>query len=571
MATMSETLPFRPLALNLPSTRMSVDFSTIATDFEAISIAPTEHKQPLRRNYPGVHPQPALLPEVQEESEPINAVPSRQDSLRWPWKKPHSVRSGITLSRTGSSASTASTATASTAVSSISSRALSTSTARTSTSLGRSDLDDPLPSTGRISRLEKLPFSVLENIVAHLLLPLSVTIGPQDPETRHIQHRYHPSGLDYVDIHLILKQPIFLISRHMREVALDVFYRRCDFVIDLHKIYHTKVFSTINENLKKHQKYWLYDTPDIVRASLSRISRLHIRLPVPSTEAGRRGREEDDWMDGSDGKGGGSWKVKSIKKETEDAFEVQICLESIKELVLRQHTKEPGRAYGFGRMPSIRRTKSFRTVRSNSPEAGLVGYKRTPLKRLEIVLVKRASSATVLPETLALIRTLKAIPVSGFKRYHFELEGQKVLWATKYRNKWQGLEPDGPKLLSALQALTIAERPIEPICTPTEVQFAKFGKQGRLQRSKSAMPPIAVVLETSTLAEKALPIISSTSPTSKPVRHNTLPWPRKKSRQRVDSFALVMDEGVTRSGRDDQPPTVEELRKIADDIRNGVY
>lgn len=167
-------------------------------------------------------------------------------------------------------------------------------------------------------------------------------------------------------------------------------------------------------------------------------------------------------MDGSDGKGGGNWKVKSMKREQEDALEVQKCVDAIKELVMTDSGSESElrpltRSQSV--MSSVRRTKSTRSMRSKSaddahsrsqpiPNADDNGGKREPLKRLEIVFVKRSPWALVLPESLGPVRTFRSVPVSGFSRYYFELNGQRFIWATKYRKKWQGMEPDGQRLLN---------------------------------------------------------------------------------------------------------------------------
>lgn len=276
-----------------------------------------------------------------------------------------------------------------------------------------------------------------------------------------MQYRYHRESLHNVELRQIVQHPLFHVSHRIREVALDVFYRKCDFAIDLSSIYYTKVSSTINSNRRKHQKFW-NDPSNAVKETLRNLSRLQIRLPVPSTEAGaHRGRENDDWMDGGDGKGGGNWKVKSMKKEQEDAQEIEQCLDTIVELLMTAPGNGPEPS-GFTRSLSslsLRRTKSFRSERSKTPESSrsyqvsgpdaeaTEDDKRKPLKRLEIVLVKRSPWALVLPESLALIRALRSVPVTGFTKYYFELNGQKVIWATKYRKKWQGAQPDGPRLL----------------------------------------------------------------------------------------------------------------------------
>ncbi|PSN71000.1 hypothetical protein BS50DRAFT_631037 [Corynespora cassiicola Philippines] len=598
---MAQTLSFSPLSLNLPSSRMSIDFSTLSTDFSTLAIhQSTPHKANTasRRPEPYIHRpsqhravrQPLALPELKEESESVITAPAHQKPPSWLRRKPvpdSSEQSSLSsLSRKTSTSSTQSTnSSATTLVSSVFSSARSDSTTRTSAS--SSLYSNPFePPRKEATTLDKLPLSLLEHVIEYTLcLPLTVSIGPQDSANRHMQHRYHRAGLDYMDIQLILNHPIFLVSRHVREVALDVFHRRCDFVIDLHRIYHSKVSSTINENLKKHQRFWLDETPKMVRDSLQSLSRLYLRLPVPSTEAGiRRGRDETDWMDGSDGKGGGNWRVKSMKKEQEDAAEIQKCLEAIKELVMTDPGSDAAnrpRASSLSHSLSIRRTKSGKNLRSKSVDyvrssERLNPYgrddddKRKPLKRLELVLVKRSSHALVLPESLDLIRTLRSVPVTGFTKYYFELEGQKVAWATKYRKKWQGMEPDATRFLDDLRGLAVADKPIEPIQTPTQFQFVEVSRAGQLQLSESVLAKNPIVLEKPVKDLPDLPF----QPISKA---NGRRWPWKKH-GRKDSFTQIMDEGMDELGSSGtetsgryQPPTVEELRKIADDIRNGLY
>jgi hypothetical protein len=477
---MTQTLSLSPLSLNLPSSRMSVDFSSFTTDF---SIPPASYSDKPRTQRPQYVPRKAVplrtasgppLPELPEEpsEEPtISATPSRQNSLRWPWRKSNSGQKEqsdspiVALARTNST--TSMTSTGSTAVSSIFSRANSVSTHTSSSSTLY--LDTELPIKG-VSGLLDLPLSLLEEILSYSLgLPLQVSVGPEESDSRHMHHRYHRAGLDYVDLRQVLRSPLFLVSHHIREVTLDVFHRKSDFVIDLHRIYHSKVSSTINANLKRHQKFWVSDTPTRVKESLQRLSKLHLRLPVPSTEAAmHRDRNEDDWMDGSDGKGGGNWKVRSMKKEQEDALEIQKCVEAIKELVVTDTGNDAGtRTLSRSRSAiSVRRTKSVKSARSKSADnadprgqsmsnADDNGGERAPLKRLEIVFVKRSPWALVLPESLGLVRAFRSVSVSGYTKYYFELNGQRFIWATKHRKRWQGMEPDGPRLLNGVFQLFI--------------------------------------------------------------------------------------------------------------------
>ena len=467
---MAATLSKPQLSLDLPNTRMSVDFSTfVGTQSTPASHHITSRAKIMRRPLPSTSQLSTVagipLPEIQEEpSENLNTstAPSRQNSVKWPWRRlnDHQGQSNVpvvALVRTDSNASTASTA--STAASSVFSHAQSTSTRSTSS---HTLYSTPSITSKDATGLSNLPLSLLEHILSFALSsPLQVSIGPDASDTHHLSHRYHPAGLDYVDLRRILKHPLFFVSRHIREVSLDVLYRKSEFVIDLHKIYHSKVSSTINENLKKHQKFWMSGTPQVVIDALPNIYRLHLRLPVPSTEAASyRGRDEDDWMTGSDGKGGGNWKAKSMKREHDDALQIQKCINAIKELLMadKRNPSELQRLSRSRSAVSLRRTKSSKGTRSRSADnveprsesPANNGGNREPMKRLEITLIKRSPWALVLPESLELVRAFRSVPVSGFTRYHFELNGQRFLWAAKLRKKWQGIEPDGSKLLQGL-------------------------------------------------------------------------------------------------------------------------
>ncbi|KAF2738615.1 hypothetical protein EJ04DRAFT_41384 [Polyplosphaeria fusca] len=597
---MAETLTFPQLSLNLPSTRISVDFSKITSNCTIHSaIASTyddvHRNVRLRDAPPNARQNHTLsdrpLPEVPEESEPGVASLSRQGSLRWRWMKTrgeHGEKASPptqSLSRTVSNASSAS-ATSSSAWS-VFSRA-HTSVTHTSYSSSQPNSRPLSPFKEELLDLGALPLSILEQIISYALaLPKTVSIGPETQDNRHLRYRYHRAGLAYVDLRRMLNHSLFLTSHHIRNISLDVLFSKAEFVVDLHSIYHTRTSSTMSENLKKHFKFWIQNPPKMVQDALQRLSKLHVRLPVPSTEAGvRKGREEDDWMDGSDGQGGGSWRVKSMKKEQEDAQEVQKCLDAIIEMVMSSRISElrpstPKLSRSLSNL-SLRRNgsmKSKRSARSQSAhsdrenmEEGDAHQSRS-LKRLDVVLVKRSPWASVLQESLQLVRALRSVPVTGFTRYHFELNEQKYCWATKYRKRWKGFEPDGARLLGDLQGLTVADAPIEPIQTPTEFKFVKVDKKGQLSLLESAIPKTPIVLESPRSKKDALP-----NEAPKAVRRKALPRFLGRPRKNVDSFAFIMEEGMSESGnsgtgksRRNEPPTIEELRQIADDIRAGRY
>ena len=195
---------------------------------------------------------------------------------------------------------------------------------------------------GRHCRLEDLLASLLEHVLSYAPdVPQTVYIGPRD-DNRHLQHRYHRSGLASVDLRWALQQPLFLVSRKIRREALRVFFSQSLFVIDLNSIYHSSCSSTILQNLKRHQRLWASETSPLVKRCLQKINRVQVRLPVPSVEGSMlRGRMDEHWMDGSDGQGGGKYKMRSMKQKRSDAVVVHKCLRAVVALLLAPHNERP--------------------------------------------------------------------------------------------------------------------------------------------------------------------------------------------------------------------------------------
>lgn len=615
---MATTLSLPQLSLDLPSVRMSVNFDTFTAGsntgnhkYENSNTSrvtrkplPTTSKQSRRHGY--VHG--LSLAEVTEELEHSEHSRSRRDSVvgsggsaeRWNLDQLFlSVQNAYVQSRTASPAPSKSSVSVQSEP--VRFRATSPSATRTPSptlvrpkNLLASFQEQPL-------NISTLPQSLLEHILSYVLpITETISIGSVSMEHRHMQYRYHRPSLEYMDLRQAMKHPLFSVSHRIRTVALETFYQKCLFTIDLASIYYTNVASTADENLKRQQKFWIDEPPKIVQDSLQRLAKLHIRLPVPSTEPGvRRGREEDDWMDGSDGNGGGSLIINSLKKEQEDAHQIQKCLNGIVQLLTTPPTRSPQRNRSFG---GRQRSRSRSSSRSNGSD----DEKRAPLKRLEIVLVKRSSRATIQPEVIHCINALRTLQVTGFTKYSFELKGHIVQWATKYRQKWKGMEPNNAKLIEDLQALTIPDPPVDPICTPVEFKFTTTDKRGRLALVDAALPKTPITLDApkrDTSREASKRDASKESPrrdasrdalkreasmerelppipvTPKPV----LPWNplamlRKKSHKHDDSYTMIMAEGMgsgssgkSKGSAKEQPPTIEELQKIADDIRNGLY
>ncbi|KAF2490462.1 hypothetical protein BU16DRAFT_622069 [Lophium mytilinum] len=329
----------------------------------------------------------------------------------------------------------------------------------------------------------------------------------------------------------------FVLSSMNR--ALDVFFSKNIFIIDVAAIYDSSA-SCIDLQIKLLHKFWITQTPALVQSSLRRVSRLILRLPVPSTEAAvHRGREELNWMDGSDGHGGGGYKMRSLKEEVEDAMIIQKCVQSIASMrVVPAQTgkaiSRPSRSLG-----RPRRSKSLKNMRSTSHRRGedsitngIEDIEKRPLRLLEIILVKRSSRALVLREVLGLVHILKDIEVRGTRRVCFELNGKKTVWATKRKETWDdrvsNTEPDGAKLLRDLQHLqTWRPLDIEPITSPTEFKYVSLNEEGRLLISPTA------------LRHATLGFHNAIIPVTPRLRTGLA-----GQKPRTDSFAFIMEQGI---------------------------
>lgn len=88
--------------------------------------------------------------------------------------------------------------------------------------------------------------------------------------------------------------------------------------------------------------------------------------------------------------------------------------------------------------------------------------------------------------------------------------------------------------------------------------------------------PIIVLERPAPKEEDSQPV-----PQTPAARRMGLPWARKKTLTRKnsnDSFAHVIDHGKEKVGSSgtnitgrNNPPSVDELKKIAEDIKNGLY
>ena len=89
------------------------------------------------------------------------------------------------------------------------------------------------------------------------------------------------------------------------------------------------------------------------------------------------------------------------------------------------------------------------------------------------------------------------------------------------------------------------------------------------------MPKTPIVLEP---AQRELQNTSNAPSSNESARRKPSPWNWKKSHKHKDSFALMMDEGMndmgssgTKASGPNGPPSVDELKRIAEDIKNGLY
>ncbi|PVI03458.1 hypothetical protein DM02DRAFT_669812 [Periconia macrospinosa] len=578
---MAHSHTYSPLSVSLPNSRMSVDFATFTTSLPSINTQIRAEKQ--------LPPHPAISRRAVHYSTQVQEIPAKKNQRRrWAIRPsaqehPHpATNSHISeLSRANSNASAASAASAASTASaystnppSVFSYSRSTSTVQTAHS-SQSSLRHTLEqgnSKREPTNLTSLPSYLLEHILSYALcLPLNVSIGPPSSDKQHKQYRYHRAGVDYIDLQLIRKHPVFLVSRHVRDAALHALHDKCTFIIDLHSIYRSRSSSTVHDNFKKHKNFWLENRPPrMVRDTLRTLSRLSLRLPAASCEDNAYSARKAD----IDEQEGGNQRIRSLKKEKDYAARIETYLESILSLIWADKDGEEelrGRSPGLGRRGSFRRrsisrfrsksrerlSRSQELSRSTTPDPFRLemdedGEKRQPLRRLEVVLVKRNPHVVVLPETLLLVKLLRTSKVQGLTKYFLELEGQKTIFATKYGKRWRGIEPDGIRLLNDLQSLSVSYRPIEPFTSSREIQLARVASIGNLPRRDV------------NVSESRMAIGRSRSIST---HINPLNWGKRLKRK--DSFQL--DDGQDELATTREPPSVDELKKIAEDIKNGLY
>lgn len=129
-----------------------------------------------------------------------------------------------------------------------------------------------------------------------------------------------------------------------------------------------------------------------------------------------------------------------------------------------------------------------------------------------------------------------------------------------------------------LQGLSIASKPIEPILTPTEFEFVNVSNRGKLLLLDTAIAKTPIALEAPQTDYRSTGSVADVTASTLSTRRKPMPWSRKKNHKRKDSFALMMDDGAddmsstsTKPSGSNNPPSVDELKRIAEDIKNGLY
>ncbi|KAF1938255.1 hypothetical protein EJ02DRAFT_410749 [Clathrospora elynae] len=374
--------------------------------------------------------------------------------------------------------------------------------------------------------LPDLPELIMEHILAYVVGgPRIVYVTP------HQQRHGYYDGSSKLDIRLFLMQPIFSISQQLRRLALDVFYRECTLMIDLY-----------DDEMRKHYQFWTTSPPETVSEAIHRVSRLRIRLPVPSIEtAAHRG------------------VANGMEAPKEYIHAVQDCLRAIIDLITDTRSiPPPPKSHPLSppHTSVLRRKLSFRSIKQPS---GCLEFtcrgqspppppnQRKALERLEIVLVKRSETVVILPETLELVAMWK--PMMSIE-YYIELQGRERLWAKRVMGVWMGREPDGRRLLHVtdLQALK----------APPSAALQPRAPQVPTQTREVQNPQERIVRKTTS----ELCLQQRSAQDERDTRNDHVKLNPK-------SPGFLPRATVMKGKR--EPPSVEGLQHITADIRRGVY
>jgi hypothetical protein len=544
---MAERFARFPLKLCLPDPRLSVDFSAFLTEQGAL--APREiifnheatgHDRPLPLIRNGARsqavraqmkPSDPLEHSAATNTSPVQASFDKQlDDGRLLGGATR--RPTIHRTRPSSDASARSTTTDC-------SYMLSPSTNIPPTSTAHLSPVSPAPaSRAKHARsLSNLSQPILKLIMTEVLnLPRTVLLEPQQLHAPNNDQKQQRSEDSVAHLQSVLMHPVFLVSRQLRQVALDTFHEKSYFILDLNAAKNTKRHE--KEQSERQHKFWTTNTPFTVKYALSRVSNLQIRLPVPSTDTSAPTTSKP-----TSDKSTVTQRPRTAHEQEHRPFKLHETLRAITSMVTSPPTLEPAPPpppKPLSRAVSVRRKLSFRTIkpRKDSLDFTCCGdvqaHSRRPLQNLQMILVKRSATATILPDTLDLLAVWTDIPVHGTLEYYFELDARRRLWAARSKGTWLGKEPDGKQLLQDLQALRVTVLPV-----------ARLG--GRKMRLETAQ--VSRVRQQSSSRERE----------------------REKAMRKYD-FSFVAEKKARRRVEDeDEPPSVEEIQQLAEMARRGLY
>jgi hypothetical protein len=542
---MAERFALLPLKLCLPDPRFSVDFAEFLTEQGALAPREitfrheaTEHDQlsPLILTGARSHlPTKMKFYDIIERPTTMLAC-SAQPSCEAPlqdsgYSRKGTRRPAIDHSRPSSDVSAQSTATAYSYMPSPCTDAPLTSKTHTSTV-------SPVRAKHAKS-LSTLSQPILKLILAEVLnLPRTVLLGPQQLHVPKNNQKQQRSNDSVTSLQTVLKHPVFLVSRQLRQVALDEFHEKSYFIIDLsgakNAMRHEK------EQRDKHYIFWTTNTPFPVKYALWRVSNLQICLPVPSSDASvpKVGKSVSD-------KNAANELPKTAQEQVHRRSKLLETLRAIKLLVtgLPQSQpappplpKTPSRTVTLRRKLSIRRIKP----RKDSLDFTCCGDTTKPipsrrgLKNLQIILVKHSATSIILPELLGMVAVLTEVSVHGTLEYYFELDGRRRLWATRSKGMWFGKQPDGKQFMQDLQALRVTAAPM--VRLGRRKMRVDCAQVSRIQQQSSSRDRE----RENALRKCDFPFVAE-----------------KKARRRAENL--------------DGPPSVEEIQQLAEMARRGLY
>ncbi|KAH7087300.1 hypothetical protein FB567DRAFT_628285 [Paraphoma chrysanthemicola] len=486
------------------------------------------------------------------------------------------------------------------------------STAGTSNTVLASSVD-AVRSRLCLPSINEIPDTLLQLVIQIVLeLPRDITIEPGLNKAAQNQRSHHMASTNGGDFRRIVVHPIFTVSRHLRKLAFDTVHHKGRFIIDLSP--PTNVYG---QPQTQHLKRWSNGLSDILKNALKSLKHLEIRMTVPSVErAAARGAKYH--LSVPEEKS--NWRVMEMQSEQQCVFDLKETLREIADLILGSSERGPSETLSVAAKGLLHQWQSAAFV--GSPKDALVlktfadrvktrstVSARQPLNSIDIILIKPTPTSIVLPETLELLPTVAAIPVSDRTAYILELNGNKFPWATRNMGRWMGRQPDGAKLLRDLRALepmkTTEHRRVHK--SKSELDFTCAGledlsqrRQGRVFLSarssveKSSIPQLE--------PQKVVASVISVKPKQR--QH----WDVRNKLRKNDgrpatadgrigsgvavtldhmrrydfSFVAVkrakqiwrspsQESLLPRPGRVEELPTVEELQWIAQMARKGLY